>query len=99
VERHHRHSDPDTGHKWSIGATVDGVIVGVAIIGRPKGKGLQDGWTLEVTRLCTEGYRNACSFLYGASWRLVRAHGYLRLVTYVKDERNGCQRSCCGLGA
>jgi hypothetical protein len=41
VERHHRHSDPDTGHKWSIGATVDGVIVGVAIIGRPKGKGLQ----------------------------------------------------------
>lgn len=84
VERFHRHSLPVTQHKFSIAAVADGEIVGVAIIERPKARGLQDGWTLEVTRVCTIGHRNACSFLYGAAWRLIRDLGYLRAVTYTK---------------
>ena len=61
VERFHRHHKPVTGHKFSIGAAVNGEIVGVAIVGRPVSRYLDDGWTLEVNRLCTDGTRNACS--------------------------------------
>ena len=62
VERYHRHHKPVTGHKFSLAAAVDGVIVGVAIVGRPVSRYLDDGLTLEVNRLCTDGTRNACSF-------------------------------------
>lgn len=69
VTDHHRHHRPVTGHKFSI-AVPDGVgIVGVAIVGRPVSRYLDDGWTLEVTRLCTDGAKNACSMLYAAAWR------------------------------
>ena len=46
---------------------------------------LDDGWTLEVYRLCTDGSRNACSMLYAAAWRAARAMGYKRLITYILD--------------
>ena len=64
-------------------------IVGVAIIGRPVARMLCDGWTLEVTRCCTNGTRNACSALYAASWRAARAMGYKKLVTYTLKSENG----------
>jgi hypothetical protein len=44
-----------------------GSIVGVAIVGMPVARMLADGWTVEVTRLCTDGSRNACSMLYPSS--------------------------------
>ena len=67
-----------------------GEIVGVAIVGRPVARGLQDGRTAEVTRVCVlDGARNACSMLYGAAWRAARALGYLRLVTYTLPEESG----------
>lgn len=69
VEQHHRHHKPVTGHKFSVAAAANGEIVGVAIVGRPVSRYLDDGWTLEVNRLCTDGTRNACSFLYSACWR------------------------------
>lgn len=80
VERYHRHHKPVVGHKFSIAAAVDGEIVGVAIVGRPVSRYLDDGWTLEVNRLCTNGYRNACSFLYSAAWRAARNLGYKKLM-------------------
>lgn len=85
VERHHRHSNPVLQHMWSLGAVADGEIVGVAIIEWPGARPLGDGWTLEVSRVCTTGYRNACSFLYGAAWRSIRSRGYLHAVTYTQD--------------
>lgn len=54
VEQHHRHHKPVTGHKFSIGCTDGKRIVGVAIVGRPVSRHLDDGWTLEVNRLCTD---------------------------------------------
>ena len=63
VIQHHRHHDRATGHKWSLGAYKDGKLCGVAIVGRPTGRRLDDGKTLEVTRLCTDGTRNVCSRL------------------------------------
>ncbi|HBO7587772.1 DUF4406 domain-containing protein [Pseudomonas aeruginosa] len=76
VEQHHRHHGPVQGHKFSLGLAADGRIVGVAIVGRPVARHLDDGMTLEVTRCCTDGARNGCSKLYGAAWRATRALGY-----------------------
>ena len=77
VIQHHRHHDKVTGHKWSIGAyNKDGVLCGVAIVGRPVSRYLDDGNTLEVTRLCTDGTRNACSYLYAMAARCAKQQGY-----------------------
>jgi hypothetical protein len=93
VERWHRHHKPVVGHKFSIGVVavdVDGrLIVGVAIVGRPVARMSDDGWTLEVTRVATDGTPNACSALYGAAWRVCREMGYRRLVTYTLASEPG----------
>lgn len=91
VEQNHRHHGPVVGHKFSIGCSDGEKIVGVAIVGRPVARHLDDGWTLEVNRLCTDGTRNACSMLYAAAWRAARAMGYKRLVTYILESENGGQ--------
>jgi hypothetical protein len=59
VREHHRHNKPPIGHKFSVGLFVDGALVGTAIAGRPVARMLDDGLTLEVTRTCTDGTRNA----------------------------------------
>lgn len=89
VEQHHRHHKPVTGHKFSIGCTDGEKIVGVAIVGRPVSRYLDDGWTLEVNRLCTDGTHNACSMLYAAAWRATRAMGYHKLITYILSTESG----------
>jgi len=61
VKEHHRHHPPPTGHKFSIGVSRDGQIVGVAMVGRPVARHYDDGWTLEVNRTCTDGAANANS--------------------------------------
>ena len=96
VEQHHRHHGPVVGHKFSIGLSDGEKIVGVAIVGRPVARHLDDGWTLEVNRLCTDGTRNACSMLYSAAWRAARAMGYKRLVTYILDTENGASLRASG---
>lgn len=95
VRRHHRHSNPVLGCKFVIGAMVGGGgdchgnIVGVAIVGRPVARELQNDWTCEVTRVCTDGTKNACSFLYAAAWRAAKAMGYRRMVTYTTKSESG----------
>ena len=86
VERYHRHHKPVAGHKFSIAASDGEKIVGVAIVGRPVSRYLDNGLTLEVNRLCTDGTRNACSFLYSAAWRAARNLGYKKLITYILVE-------------
>lgn len=89
VERLHRHHGPVVGHKFSIGAARRGDVVGVVIVGRPVSRHRDDGLTLEVTRLCTDGTRNACSFLYGAAARAAFALGYTRIGTYILASEGG----------
>jgi hypothetical protein len=97
VERHHRHAAPVVGHRFAIGAARRDQLVGVAIIGRPTARALQDGWTVEVVRLCTTGERNVCSFLYRAAWRAARAQGFRRLVTYTLRSESGASLRGAGL--
>ena len=96
VEQNHRHHGPVAGHKYSIGLSNGEKIVGVAIVGRPVSRHLDDGWTLEVNRLCTDGTKNDCSMLYAAAWRAARAMGYKRLVTYILESENGASLRAAG---
>lgn len=96
VALHHRHHKPPQGHRWSIGVECGGKIVGVAIVGRPVARMLQDGMTVEVTRLATDGTPNACSALYGAAWRVARELGYCRLITYILDTEPGTSLRAAG---
>jgi len=96
VEQHHRHHKKVVGHKFSIGAVKDDRIVGVVIVGRPVARGRDDGLTLEVTRLCTDGTRNACSFLYGAAARAAFALGYKRIGTYILASERGKSLTSAG---
>jgi hypothetical protein len=89
VRQHHRHHRPARGDKFRIGAEHDGRVVGVVVIGRPVSRALDDGMTMEVTRLCTDGTKNACSFLYGAAARATFALGYTKLGTYPLPEEGG----------
>lgn len=85
VNDNHRHHKAPVGHKFSIAAWDGEKIVGVAMVGRPVSRHLDNGLTLEVNRLCTDGTRNACSFLYAASWRAAKALGYKKIITYILD--------------
>ena len=90
VEQHHRHHGPVIGHRFSMGvADAAGDIRGVAIVGRPVARGLDNGRTLEITRVATDGAKDACSALYGACRRATFALGYTRLVTYTLASEGG----------
>ena len=89
VNDNHRHHKAPVGHKFSIAAWDGDKIVGVAMVGRPVSRHLDNGLTLEVNRLCTDGTHNACSFLYAASWRAAKALGYKKIITYILESESG----------
>lgn len=93
----HRRHRPPAGHKFfSVGAaTDDDALVGVAVVGRPVARHLDDGLTLPA-RVATDGTRNACSLLYAAAWRTARALGYRRLVTYTAAAEGGASLRAAG---
>lgn len=92
----HRHHAPPVGHKFSIGVAADGLLVGVAMVGRPVARHLDNGSTLEVIRTATDGTRHVNSMLYGACWRATRALGYRRLITYTQDGESGSSLRAAG---
>jgi hypothetical protein len=96
VRRLHRHHTPPLGHKFSIGALLGETLVGVVIIGRPVARMRDDGFTLEVTRLCTDGTKNASSFLYGRAARACFALGYKRIGTYILETEPGTSLNAAG---
>jgi len=89
VKLHHRHHKPTQGHRFSLGCFVDGVLCGVIIVGRPVARGCDPYLTAEATRCCTDGTKNACSFLYGAAARVCKAMGFKTIQTYTLPEEGG----------
>jgi hypothetical protein len=79
-----------------VGAAVDGKLVGVAIAGRPVARRLDDGKTLEVLRVCTDGTANANSFLYGRVKRIALLMGYAKVITYTLEEESGASLRAVG---
>lgn len=97
VTEHHRHNVGPQGHKYSIGLSDGGNLIGVCMVGRPIARHNDDGMTLEVTRNCVlEGFPSACSMLYAAAWRVARNLGYQRLITYTLITEPGTSLKAAG---
>lgn len=97
VQVWHRHHTAPPGHKFSVGvANDDNVLVGVAMVGRPVARNLDNGQTLEINRTCTDSTPNANSMLYGACTRAAWALGYRRLITYTQEGESGSSLRAAG---
>lgn len=96
VRENHRHHGSPISWKFGVGVEEGGALVGVAMAGRPVGRGADDGCTLEVLRNSTDGTPNACSKLYGAIRRAAKALGYRRLFTYTRADEPGTSLRAAG---
>lgn len=98
VASFHRHNKPTRGGLFAVGCSNDGGLQGVAIVGRPVARMLQDGFTAEVTRVCTMdgSQKGTCSFLYATCWRAARAMGYQKLITYTLQSETGISLNGAG---
>jgi hypothetical protein len=52
--------------------------------------------TAEVTRLATDGTKNACSILYAAAARACKAMGFSRIQTYILQDELGTSLKASG---
>lgn len=95
--KHHRHLPPAQGGLFAVGIAQGEQVVAVAVIGRPVARRLDDGWTVEVRRLASDGTEHAPSKLYRACWRAARALGYRRLITYTLPSESGSSLRAAGL--
>lgn len=97
VERLHRHHDPVHRDKFRFGCIDDeGLLCGVIQLGRPVSRILDDGFTIEVVRCCTDGTKNACSFLYSRAARIAKEMGYKRIITYILQSEDGTSLRASG---
>ena len=96
VRENHRHNIPTNGHKYSIACYDGDRLCGVAIAGHPVSRMMDDGLTIEIRRVCTDGTYNACSILYGACSRCAKAMGYKRVITYTLKSEPGTSLKASG---
>ena len=96
VAQNHRHNIPTNGHKWSLAVYDGDRLCGVAIVGQPVARKLDDGTTIEIRRVCTDGTYNACSILYGACAAVARDMGYKRVITYTLISEPGTSLKASG---
>lgn len=90
INKIHRHHNATVGCKFCISIVDENSqLHGVAVCGRPVSRRLDDGLTLEINRVCTDGAKNACSMLYGACCRIAKAMGYKKVITYTLQSENG----------
>ena len=95
VREHHRHLPRLQGGLFAAALEDAGAIVGVAVWGNPArvwqgtGRGV-------VTRVATEGRKNACSMLYGAICSAARSLGYREAWTYTLPEEPGTSLRAAG---
>lgn len=92
----HRHHDPVHRDKFRIGAWCDDKLVGVVQVGRPVSRMLDDGRTLEVVRLCSDGTKDVCSFLYSRAARIAKEMGYHKIITYILESESGASLKAAG---
>jgi hypothetical protein len=96
IRREHRHHTPPLSWKFGVAVNDGEKVVGVIVIGRPVARHYDNGWTLEVTRCCTDGTKNACSMLYSAAKRATFALGYRKLITYTRSDESGSSLKAAG---
>lgn len=98
VRAHHRHLPPPAGWLFGVAVECDGEVVHVAILGRPTARALQDGRTAEVTRAASPAAStpHAASKALAALARAALALGFVRLVSYTRDDERGTTYRAAG---
>lgn len=101
VNDHHSHNETTARQTWKFGTGIaaDGVLVGIAMVGRASGRGIDQEQDVEITRVCiTEkgAYRNAASMLYGAACRMAAAGGYRTAYTYTLESEDAAAVRAAG---
>ena len=96
VMENHRHNGKVLVHRFSIACYDGDRLCGVAIVGNPSARKLDDGNTVEVKRVCTDGTRNACSILYGRCARIAREMGWNKIITYTLESESGASLRASG---
>lgn len=96
IDKFHRHHKASVRDKFRVACSLNGEIVGVAQVGNPVARHLCDGKTLEITRLCTTGEKDVCSFLYSRCARIAREMGYERIITYILETESGISLKASG---
>lgn len=91
VRNFHRHNKPPVSGLFAVGCSDGEKLIGVAIVGRPVARFLDDGKTAEVIRCCVnnDAPKGACSFLYARCWQAAKALGWSKLITYTLQEEGG----------
>lgn len=99
VTDHHRHHRAPLGAVFSVGLAHGDRLVGVAIAGRPVARGYDDGWTIEITRVCVspEAQKGSCSKLIAACRRAAFALSYTRVCTYTQASESGASLRGAGM--
>jgi hypothetical protein len=96
IAKLHRHHKPVVGHRFTLGAMLDGALVGAVVVGRPVSRELPQYEVAEVTRLVTDGTPMACSFLYQAAARTAKEMGFTSIQTYILDSEPGTSLKAAG---
>lgn len=96
VSKLHRHHKPVPGHRFSVGCSSNNTLVGVAIVGRPVARMTDQKMVVEVLRLCTDGQKNSCSFLYGLTARISTLLGYNSIQTFILENEPGTSLIAAG---
>lgn len=92
----HRHHKTAVGHRWSIGVACGNLTVGSAIVGRPVARMTPQYSIAEVTRLTTDGTKNACSMLYSACARIAKTMGFDEIQTFILQSEPGTSLKAAG---
>ena len=96
VDSLHRHHQAVHRDKFRVGCAIDGHLVGVVQVGRPVSRMIDDGKTVEVVRLCSDGIKDVCSFLYAKAARIAKEMGYKKIITYILDTESGVSLKAAG---
>lgn len=103
IKEHHRHNAPPAGWKWAHAVYNGTTLIGVAWVGRPVSRILQEQGWIEVNRCCIDPgigphdlVRNACSMLYGAAAREARRRKAKGILTYTRADESGTSVRAAG---
>ena len=92
----HRHHKPVVGHRFSLAVRDEFHVHGAAIVGRPVAREVSQYEVAELTRLVTDGTKNACSILYAACARVAKEMGFLKIQTYILEDEPGTSLIAAG---
>lgn len=96
IEQNHRHHKRVQGHRFSLGLIDDSGLIGVCVVGRPVARNTDWKTVAEVTRLCTDGSKNACSKLYATSAAIARLMGFQAIQTFILETESGVSLKASG---